>query len=69
MCHVLLISIYLGGANGEHTRTCGTKAQEVNCNENAEAGVCACDSEDLCNSKSMTRYDEPDEPFPYGLNL
>ena len=45
----------LGGANGEHTRTCGTKAQEVNCNENAEAGVCACDSEDLCNSKSMAR--------------
>ena len=47
--------IWSWNKEGEHTRTCGTKAQQVNCNENAEAGVCACDNEDKCNGKSMTR--------------
>ena len=40
-----------------HTRTCGDMSEQLNCNENAAAGTCACNSQEdeKCNDKRMTR--------------
>ena len=45
----------LFAASGVQTRTCGLMSQEDNCDANAAAGTCACNSENNCNGKSMPR--------------
>merc|ERR1712117_350961 len=50
------VTTYLG--NDGTMRTCGSKVQESNCDQDQEKGVCACTS-DLCNGNPVTRTTAP----------